>query len=86
MNLRKVVSAVVVMATMVGSQGLAADGLLLPGKPAGVQQAQRSPNLFLIGAGATIALVGLAVALSSGGDATCDAAHCPPNVATSTTS
>ena len=84
-NFRNAMTAMVVVAAMAGSQALAADGSLAPGKPAGVHQAQRSPNLLLIGAGVTIAVVALAVGLSTGSDASCDAAHCPTSVVTSTT-
>ena len=85
MNLRKAFTAVVIVATMASAQAIAAEGSLAPGKPAGVHQAQRSPSLLLIGAGVTIAVVALAVGLSSGNDASCDAAHCPTNAVTGTT-
>jgi hypothetical protein len=77
-NFRKAMTAMVVVTAMAGSQALAADGALAPGKPAGVHQAARSPNLLLIGGAAVIAVVGIAVAVSGSNDAACDAAHCPP--------
>ena len=39
-NLRKAVTAMVVAAALTGSQALAADGSLAPGKPAGVHEAR----------------------------------------------
>jgi len=85
-NFRKALTAMVVVAAMAGSQALAADGALAPGKPAGVHQAARSPNLLLIGGAAVIAVVGIAVAVSGSSDASCDATHCPTQVASSNTS
>ena len=83
-NISKAVTAMVVVAAMVGSQALAADGTLAPGKPAGVQEARMGrPNLLLIGGAALIAVVGVAVAISGSSSAACDAAHCPTTVATS---
>jgi hypothetical protein len=84
-NLRKAMTAMVVVAAMAGSQALAADGSLAPGKPAGVHEAQRSPSLLLIGGGALVAVVGIAIAVSGSNNAACDAAHCPTQVASSTT-
>lgn len=85
-NFRKAMTAMIVVAAMAGSQALAADGALAPGKPAGVQEARMgSPNLLLIGGAAVIAVVGIAVAISGSSDASCDAAHCPTQVASSTT-
>ncbi|MBA2587887.1 MAG: hypothetical protein H0U98_04595 [Alphaproteobacteria bacterium] len=76
-NFRSGLTAMVVVAAMAGSQALAADGALAPGKPAGVHQAARSPSLLLIGGAAVIAVVGIAVAVSGSNDAACDAGHCP---------
>lgn len=84
-NFRKAMTAMVVVVAMAGSQALAADGSLAPGKPAGVHEAQRSPNLLLIGGAAAIAVVGIAVAISGSSSASCDATHCPTQVASSTT-
>lgn len=85
-NFRKAVTAMVVVAAMAGSQALAADGALAPGKPAGVHEARRGgPNLLLIGGAAVIAVVGIAVAISGSSGAGCDATHCPTQVASSTT-
>ena len=83
-NFRKAMTAMVVVAAMAGSQALAADGALAPGKPAGVHEARMGgPNLLLIGGAAVIAVVGIAVAISGSSSAACDAAHCPTSVATS---
>ena len=87
-NFRKAAIAVAVVAAMTGTQALAADGALAPGKPAGVQQAQRhGHNLLLIGAGVAVLVAGVAVAASSGGSGSCSATNCPTTAAsTSTTS
>ena len=85
-NFRKAMTAMVVVAAMTGSQALAADGSLAPGKPAGVHQARMgSPNLLLIGGAALVAVAGIAIAISGSSSAACDAAHCPAQVASSTT-
>ena len=78
-NFRKAMTAMVVVTAMAGSQALAADGTLAPGKPAGVKQALRSPNLLLIGGAAVIAVAAIAVAVTNSNDASCDAVHCPAN-------
>lgn len=85
-NLRKAMTAMVVVSAMVGSQALAADGSLAPGKPAGVHEAQRSPNLLLIGGAAAIAVVGIAIAVSGSDSAGCDATHCPTTTPSTSTS
>jgi hypothetical protein len=72
---------------MIGSQALAADvsGVLAPGKPAGVHQAQRSPNLLLIGGAAVIAAVAIVVATqSSNNNGTCGTACSPVTTSTAT--
>ena len=74
-----------VVAAMAGSQAFAADGSLAPGKPAGVTQAQRSPNLLLIGGAAVIAVVGIAVAVSSSDNAGCSATNCPTTTPSTST-
>ena len=85
-NFRKAITAMVVVAAMTGSQALAADGALAPGKPAGVQEARMgSPNLLLIGGAVVVTVVGLAIGLSSSNNASCDAAHCPVQSSAATT-
>jgi hypothetical protein len=84
-NFRMAAIAFVAAAAMTGSQALA-DGALVPGKPAGVSEAQRHhSNLLLIGGVAAAVIVGVAVAASSG-SSSCSAAACPTTAATSTTS
>ncbi|MCX7282434.1 MAG: hypothetical protein NTX21_13135 [Alphaproteobacteria bacterium] len=70
MNLCKAMTAMVVVAAMAGSQAMAADGALAPGKPAGVQEARiiRHTQKFLLIGGV------------------CDAAHCPNTAVPSTPS
>ncbi len=86
-NLRKAMTAMVVVAAMAGSQALAADGALAPGKPAGVHEARmRIPNLLLIGGAALVVVAGIAVAVSGSGNAACDAAHCPTTTPSTSTS
>jgi hypothetical protein len=84
-NFRMAAIAFVAAAAMTGSQALA-DGALVPGKPAGVSEAQRHhSNLLLIGGVAAAVIVGVAVAASSG-SSSCSAAACPTTaVSTSTT-
>jgi len=85
MNFKMALAAVSV-AAMVGSQAMAADvsGALAPGKPAGVKEAQRGPNLYLIGGGIAIAVVAIVVATQSGDDNNCGSACGPSTTATST--
>jgi len=74
-------TAMVAMAAataIAGSQALAADGSLAPGKPAGVHQAARSPNLLLIGGAAIVAVAGIAIAVSQSNDAQCGTACTSP--------
>jgi hypothetical protein len=54
-GIKSVVAAVTVV-TMIGSSAFAADGALVPGKPAGVSHAQQigTGSLLLLGAGAAI--------------------------------
>jgi hypothetical protein len=85
-NFRTAMMAVMAAAAMTGSQALAADLSLSPGKPAGVRQAQHGhPNLLLIGAGVTAAVVGIVIATQSSSDAACGAA-CTVTTSPSTTS
>lgn len=68
-------------AALVGTQALAADVSLAPGKPAGTKEAQRrarSPNLLLIGGAAAVAIAAVVVAVQQGDDATCGSACAPP--------
>ena len=74
-------------AAMIGSQALAADVSLAPGKPAGVREAARhSPSLWLIGGAAAVAVVAIVVATQSSSNAACGTACNAPASSTSTTS
>ena len=77
-SFRTAMIAMAVAAAMAGTQALAADGTLAPGKPAGVRQAARSPNMLLIGGAALIAVAGIAVAVSQGNDSQCGTACSAP--------
>jgi len=85
---RKAAMGVAAAALLAGSQALAAgaDMPLAPGKPAGVQQAQRHHrNLLLIGGISAIVVAAVAVAVANSDNASCSATNCPTTVATSTT-
>ena len=74
-NFRTALIAVALAAATAGSQALAADGSLAPGKPAGLHEAQRhSPSLLLIGGAALVAVVGVVVATQSSSSASCGSA------------
>ena len=78
--------ALAVATAMTGTQALA-DGALAPGKPAGVQQAQRhGHNLLLIGAAGAVVVAGIAIAVSNSGSSSCSAANCPTSGVTTGTS
>ena len=83
-NFRKVMIAAAAL-TMLGSQIHAAEVSPLPtGKPAGVKEAQGSPNaLVAVGVGVAVA-GGLAIALTNSGDNSCGAACNPPTATTGT--
>jgi hypothetical protein len=85
-NFRTAAMAIAVAAAMTGTQALA-DGALAPGKPAGLQQAQRhGHNLLLIGAAAAVVVAGVAVAVANSGSSSCSAANCPTSGVTTGTS
>jgi hypothetical protein len=83
-NFRKALIVAVASAALVGSQAVAADLSLAPGKPAGVREAQRSPSLWLIGGAAAVAVVGIVIATQSGNDAVCGTACTAPATTTTT--
>ena len=84
-NFRMAAIAFVAAAAMTGSQALAADGALVPGKPAGVQQAQHhGPSLLLIGGVTAAVVAGIAIAAANSGGSSCSATACPTSVATGT--
>ena len=84
-NFRTAMIAMTAAAAMLGSQALAADGTLAPGKPAGVHQAARHPNLLLIGGAALLVVAGVGIAVANSNDAKCGAACVAPTT-TGTTS
>lgn len=74
---------------VIGTQALAADVSLAPGKPAGTKEAQRrarSPNLLLIGGAAAVAIGAVVIATQQDDHATCGSACNPPATTTTTTS
>lgn len=85
-NFRTALIVAAVSVALAGSQALAADMSLAPGKPAGVREAQRgSPNLWLIGGAAAVAVVGIVIATQSDDNAVCGSACAPPATTTTTT-
>jgi len=89
-NFRTAMIAMAAAAAMTGSQAMAADISLAPGKPAGVHEAQHgSPSLWLIGGVAAAVVVGIVIATANANNATCGAAQgcvASNTVVTSTTS
>jgi hypothetical protein len=79
-KLRTAVTAAAMAALLTGTQAMAADGpLLAPGKPGGVQEAQRgTSHLLLIGGAALVAVVGIAIAVANSDDAQCGSACTAP--------
>lgn len=84
-NFRTAVLAVAVALAMTGSHALA-EGMLAPGKPAGVQQAQhRHRNLLLIGGVTAAVVAGIAIAVTNSDNGSCTAANCPNQTASTST-
>ena len=73
-------TAVAMAALLTGSQAMAADGpQLVPGKPVGVQTAQRgSRHLLLIGGAALAVVVGIAIAVATSNNPQCTTACATP--------
>ena len=69
-------------AILSGSGALAADNTLAPGKPAGVHQAARSPNLLLMGGAIVVAAVAVVVATQSSNNSGCGSACATPTTGT----
>ena len=87
-NFRTAVIGLVAAAAVMGTQAVAADVSLAPGKPAGVKEAQRrarSPNLLIIGGAAAVAVVAVVIATQQDDHAVCGSA-CDAPVTTTTTS
>jgi hypothetical protein len=85
-NFKTAMIGLAAVAAMMGTQALAADLSLAPGKPAGTKEAQRrgSPNLLLIGGAAAVAIVAVVIATQQDDDAVCGAACAPPTTTTTT--
>jgi len=79
-NFRMAMIAMATAAAMAGSQAMAADVTLAPGKPAGVSQARHgSPSLLLIGGGVLVAVGAVVFATMSSSNAVCGPAQgCVP--------
>jgi len=85
-NIRKMMIVAGAAALMVSQVQATEVSALAPGKPAGVKEAQGSPNLLVAVGVAAVVAGGLAVALSSdSGDGGCGAACNPPTSTTTGT-
>jgi hypothetical protein len=80
----KTVVAAVSVATMIGSSAFAADGALVPGKPAGVKPAlEIGTGTLLIGIGAAAVVTGIAIVVSNqSGDRTGPTSFAPATTST----
>jgi len=85
-NFRTAMIALAVAAAMAGSQAVAADATLAPGKPAGVQQAARHHigRAWLIGGAVAVTVAGVGIGLATANNSQCGQACVP--VTTTTTS
>ena len=82
-NLKTALIGLTVAAALIGSQALAADVSLAPGKPAGVKEAARHrPNLLLIGGAAALAVGAVVFATQQSKSYVCGAACTPPTTTT----
>jgi hypothetical protein len=82
-NFRTAMIGLTAVAAMMGSQAVAADGSLAPGKPAGVKEAARhSRSLLVIGGAAAIAVGAVIVATQSSDKAVCGSACSVPTTTT----
>lgn len=70
---RLAAAAAILGALLSGPQAMAADGpLLAPGKPSGVQEAQRgSRHVLLIGGAVAVTILGIAVGIATSNNAKC---------------
>jgi hypothetical protein len=80
----KTMMAVVAAAALTGSQALAADGTLAPGKPSGVHAAQGlgGTPLLLVAGAAVVTVIAVVVANQSGSNAQCGSACTAPTTST----
>jgi len=85
-NFRTALIGLAAVTAMLGTQALAADVSLAPGKPAGTKEAQRrgSPNLLLIGGAAAVAIVAVVIAVQQDDGAACGTACTAPTTTTTT--
>ena len=84
-NFKTAMIGLAAVAAMMGTQALAADLSLAPGKPAGTKEAQRrgSPNLLLIGGAAAVAVAAVVIATQQDDNAApCGSACNPPTTTT----
>jgi hypothetical protein len=81
-NFKRAMLAAVTAASLMGSQAIAADMSLAPGKPAGVEDAQRGSHLLLIGGAAILAVIAIVIASQQPGAAPCGSACTVPAAAT----
>ncbi|HEY8253337.1 MAG TPA: hypothetical protein VIG39_01790 [Rhizomicrobium sp.] len=77
---RTAMTAAAMAALLTGSQAMAADGpQLAPGKPVGVQTAQRgSSHLLLIGGAVLAVVAGIAIAVATTNNSQCTTACTTP--------
>ena len=71
-------TAAAMAALLTGSQAMAADGPLAPGKPGGVQNAQHSSKLLLIGGAVLVTVIAVAVAVGTTDNQSCTTACTTP--------
>jgi hypothetical protein len=82
-NFRTGMVALVTAAAVLGSQALAAELSLAPGKPAGIQQAARhSPNLLVMAGVGALVVGAIAYATSQGKNPPCGSACIPATTTT----
>jgi hypothetical protein len=77
-NFRNAMIAMTAAVAMLGSQALAADVGLAPGKPAGVHQAARSPRLWMIAGVAGLVVAGVGIGIATSNNSQCGSACVSP--------
>lgn len=81
-NFKKAIVAATMAVSLVASQAIAAETSLAPGKPAGVEDAQRGSHLLLIGGAAILAVIAIVIASQQGNNGACGSACSVPAAAT----
>jgi len=72
-------TAVTMAALLTGSQAMAADsGMLAPGKPGGVQTAQRGSRLLWVGGAILVTVAAVAIAVATTDNQSCTTACTAP--------